>query len=74
MIEITQQKKAYWIEGQISSPPTFEYGRLIEKKHPTFRCSLCRSTFVGIKDGFRYCPDCGARMDLKEADHEKAEP
>ena len=69
IIEIKEQEKAYWIEEQISAPPTFEHGRVIEKKYPTFMCSRCRSKFVGIVTGFRYCPDCGARMERKEAVH-----
>ena len=32
-----------------------------------FRCSVCKETWLGI-GGYKYCPNCGAKMDLEEQD------
>lgn len=37
------------------------HGRLI-KPHPFGNCSVC-GFLIDIHDNFKYCPNCGARMD-----------
>ena len=29
-------------------------------------CTACKTTFPGDFDGFRYCPNCGAKMEGKQ--------
>lgn len=45
------------------------HGRLI-KPNPFGNCSVC-GFLIDIRDYFNYCPNCGAKMDLKERDNEK---
>ena len=47
--EIFEQKHGHWIRS-----PGFR---------PDFQCSVCKETYVGNCRMFKFCPECGARMD-----------
>ena len=41
--------------------------------YDTYKCSICKESFelsmdADISQEIRYCPNCGARMDLKDGD------
>ena len=40
--------------------------------HDLFYCSLCGCE-IGTRDDYNYCPNCGAKMDLKEDNHGKTD-
>ena len=39
-------------------------------EYSDFRCSSCGRRYQEYVLDYRYCPNCGARMDKEEADHE----
>lgn len=47
--EQPEQKHGHWIRS-----PGFR---------PDFQCSVCKETYVGNCRMFKFCPECGARMD-----------
>lgn len=68
----------YVRKGQIDSMPTIEaepvkHGRWIDKEDPygffdTIPvCSECGHT-TKMREKYRYCPNCGAKMDLDEVE------
>lgn len=44
-----------WVKDRLLSTNGGTYG--------VYRCSLCERTYQDIGYGFRYCPNCGAKMD-----------
>ena len=46
----------------------WELERQPDGKPYCFHCSVCDGDFhhIGITQKYNYCPNCGARMDLKE--------
>ena len=47
--EQPEQKHGHWIRSPKFLPET--------------QCSACKKTYVGDCWGFKFCPECGARMD-----------
>ena len=45
-------------------PPPVVHGRWKGAGMGDYYCSLCQETFSG-GDEFKYCPNCGAKMDLE---------
>lgn len=48
-----------------------KHGKWIGKPiagYSTVRCSICRTAYLENAGQWNYCPNCGAKMDLKEDD------
>lgn len=52
-------EKAKGIIGINPATLNFEIG-------DTDRCSLCSADFIAVKPKYKYCPNCGAKMDGKD--------
>lgn len=52
-----EQKHGHWIRS-----PGFR---------PDFQCSACNGTYFGNARMFKFCPDCGARMDEEVSQDEQ---
>lgn len=52
----------------------WELERQPDGKPYCFHCSVCDGDFhhIGITQKYKYCPNCGARMDLKEGENDGA--
>ena len=55
------------------------HGRWIEKPNPwgqdgshSYDCSICGKRTCVVGEKLRYCPNCGAKMDLEEIKNGKA--
>lgn len=49
LAEKPEQKHGHWIRSPKFLPET--------------QCSVCKNTYVGDYRTFKFCPECGARMD-----------
>lgn len=62
-----KQKQRFFVDsdGKITPLPIQKHGHWI--RSPKFlsetKCSVCKETYVGDCRMFKFCPDCGARMD-----------
>lgn len=50
----------HWIK--VETPHTFPYELSV------YKCSECDTYLFAVVDGYRYCPNCGAKMDEVEED------
>ena len=54
---------------RINAQPTIEAAPVVHGRwigfHGYYECSLCGSE-MGTRDGWNYCPNCGARMDKED--------
>lgn len=52
-------------DGKITPLPIQKHGHWIRspKFLPETQCSVCKKTYVGDYRTFKFCPDCGAKMD-----------
>lgn len=68
-------KQIFYIMGEdIDAAPTIDPESLRPRGHwesPSkllniVNCTACKTTFPGDFDEFRYCPNCGAKMDKED--------
>lgn len=55
-------KQGEWIKSIHKETPIIKDGRLFEKEHEVFCCSVCGVKIVGLRN-MSFCPFCGAKMD-----------
>ena len=60
--DVVEVKHGKWIKSIHKEAPIIKDGRLFEKAHEVFCCSVCDVKIVGLRD-MSFCPFCGARMD-----------
>jgi hypothetical protein len=72
-----------FVQGQINSAPTADvvevrHGEWIEKDDGwdgvLYTCSVCKCDWTTIdgtpfENNMRYCPECGAKMDIERSDN-----
>lgn len=74
---VTDPKAAFYEDCPLEDVPEVKHGKWIDKENPQWRayeiryCSNCdwsiHKTHLRRKDSaWNYCPNCGAKMDLKE--------
>ena len=65
--DVVEVKHGVWIKSIYKEPPIIKDGRLFERAHEVFCCSLCNVKIVGLKH-MTFCPFCGAKMDGERKD------
>ena len=60
--DVVEVKHGKWIKSIHKEAPIIKDGRLFEKAHEVFCCSVCDVKIVGLRD-MSFCPFCGAKMD-----------
>jgi rubrerythrin len=61
---LVELKQGEWIKSIHKETPIIKDGRLFEKEHEVFCCSVCGVKIVGLRN-MSFCPFCGAKMDLQ---------
>ena len=63
--EPQEQKFFVDIDGKMTPLPIQKHGHWIRSPgfRPDFQCSVCKETYVGDCRMFKFCPECGAKMD-----------
>lgn len=60
--DVVEVKYGEWIKSIHKETPIIKDGRLFEKEHEVFCCSVCDVKIVGLRN-MSFCPFCGAKMD-----------
>lgn len=60
--DVVEVKHGEWIKSIHKETPIIKDGRLFEKEHEVFCCSVCDVKIVGLRN-MSFCPFCGAKMD-----------
>lgn len=60
--DVVEVKHGEWIKSIHKEAPIIKDGRLFEKEHEVFCCSVCDVKIVGLRN-MSFCPFCGAKMD-----------
>lgn len=64
ILELLEQepKRGYWIkeENEFIVPSRFH-----PIKEIMSTCSICSARYIGTHEDFKYCPNCGAKMEVK---------
>ena len=62
-VEVKEENRPHgeWIADRLVTTSGGTYG--------VKRCSLCEAYFQDVGYGFNYCPNCGAKMEVSDAEH-----
>ena len=63
VVDVAPIIHGHWIE--VETPQTLPY------EISVYKCSECNIHLFAIVDGYRYCPNCGALMDLVDQETEE---